>query len=266
MTVTSLAAIIFGNLLALYAASILVWLLSLRLKDASIIDICWGLFCAAPAVLTYLRIDGASPRDAIITGCALLWGVRLAGYLAKRNIGHGEDVRYVAMRKSREAKGDFALWSLVWVYLLQATIAWLVSLPVQAGQFGPDKPLGPFVFAGVAVFAIGLAFEAIGDAQLAAFKKDPANKGKLMDRGLWGWTRHPNYFGDACVWFGLALMALDGPFGWIGIASPFIMAHFLVNISGKALLERNMSRKYGEAYDDYKRRTSGFFPRPPKKA
>ncbi len=256
---------LFETLLALYAATILLWLVSLRLKNASIIDIFWAIFCALPGVLLYFQIDGSGPRAGLLAGLCALWAARLSGYLAVRNLGHGEDYRYVAMRKSREPSGDFAQWSLANVFILQATLAWVISLPVQLGQFGADKPLGPLAFVGVAIFAVGLAFEAIGDAQLRSFKSEPANKGRLMTTGLWAWTRHPNYFGDACVWFGLAIIALEGPIGWLGFASPFVMAHFLRNVSGKALLERSMARKYPE-YAVYVARTSGFFPMPPRGA
>ncbi len=261
----STALLLLGNYAALLVFAFLIWLLSLKLKNASIVDIFWSILCFTPALLTLVRIDPAEPRAFLISGLAALWAARLAGYLAKRNIGHGEDYRYVAMRARREPYNDFARWSLIYVFFLQATVAFVISLPVQVGQIGPDQPLGPVAFVGAAVFFIGLSFEAIGDHQLTQFKKDPANKGKLMTKGLWAWTRHPNYFGDACVWFGLAIVALEGPIGWLGVASPFVMAHFLVNISGKALLEKAMVKKYPE-YADYKKRTSGFFPRPPKKA
>ncbi|MEM1396132.1 MAG: DUF1295 domain-containing protein [Pseudomonadota bacterium] len=247
----------------LWIASGILWTVSIKLKNASIIDIFWAIFCALPAVVIFLLPGGSSPRSAVLTVLTCLWAARLSGYLAMRNVGHGEDYRYVAMRKSREAAGDFNSWSLSRVFLLQATVAWFVSLPTQTGQFGPDKPLGPIALIGIAIFLTGLAFEALGDAQLRKFKSDPANKGRLMTKGLWAWTRHPNYFGDACVWFGLTLIALEGPYGWIGVLSPFVMAHFLMNISGKALLEKAMVKKYPE-YHEYKNTTSGFFPRPPK--
>ena len=265
MAIADILTLLLGNLVILYTASMILWFVSLKLRDASIIDIFWGIFCALPAILTYCRVDGTGPRDLVITLCATAWALRLSSYLAKRNIGHGEDERYVAMRRAREAHGDFARWSLVWVFLLQSSVAFVVSLPVQVGQIGSNDEFGVLTWLGFALFAFGLSFETIGDAQLSHFKRDPQNHGKLMDKGLWAWTRHPNYFGDACVWFGLAVMALSSPFGWMGIFSPFIMAFFLVKVSGKALLERNMSRKYGAAYDDYKKRTSGFIPLPPKK-
>lgn len=264
MTPLEAARLVAENLVALWAALFLLWAVSVRIKDASIIDIFWGPACAFGAVVTYYRADGAAPRDLLLSVLVSLWAARLAVHLARRNLGHGEDYRYQAMRKKSGSDAAFAKQSLVRVFAIQGLIAWFVSLPVQLGQIGGDGTLGLLSFAGAGVFAIGLAFETIGDAQLRAFKADPANKDKLMTTGLWAWTRHPNYFGDAVVWTGLTLIALESPFGWVSVLSPIVMAHFLINISGKALLERGMSRKYPE-YAAYKMKTSGFFPLPPKR-
>jgi len=258
------ARLVAENLVALWAALFILWAVSIRIKDASIIDIFWGPACAFGAIATYLRSDGAAPRDLLLVALVSLWAVRLALHLARRNLGHGEDYRYQAMRNKAGSDAAFARQSLTRVFLLQGLIAWFVSLPAQLGQIGGAGEPGVLTFTGIAIFAIGLAFETIGDAQLRAFKADPANKGKLMTTGLWAWTRHPNYFGDAAVWTGLTLIALESPFGWVSVLSPIVMAHFLINISGKALLERGMSRKYPE-YAAYKLKTSGFFPLPPKR-
>ena len=252
------------NLFMLWILLAGLWALSLRIRDASIIDIFWGPACAFGAVAAFLRADGSAPRDALLLSLVCFWAARLAFYLARRNLGHGEDYRYQRMREKQGSDAAFARWSLVWVFGLQGLIAWFVSLPVQLGQIGPDRPLGVLAFIGVAVFAIGVAFETIGDAQLRAFKSDPANKGRLMTRGLWAWTRHPNYFGDAAVWTGLTLIALESPLGWMTILSPVVMTHFLMNVSGKAMLERAMEKKYPE-YAAYKQSTSGFFPLPPRR-
>ncbi|WP_433219040.1 DUF1295 domain-containing protein [Dactylosporangium sp. CS-047395] len=141
---------------------------------------------------------------------------------------------------------------------------WVVSLPVQVAMYVAE-PIPVLLWAGVAVWAIGFAFEAVGDAQLASFRRDPANTGRLMDRGLWAWTRHPNYFGDSVVWTGLFLLACSHWVGLLSIVGPALMTHMLVNKSGKALLERRMSRKRGPEYAEYVARTSGFFPRPPRR-
>lgn len=256
--------LVLGNLGILLAVFVALWALSVRLKDASIVDIAWGPACALPALLTYVRADGADPRASLLTGLVGLWALRLAAHLARRNLGHGEDYRYGAMRKKQGSDAAFARWSLVYVFGLQCAIAWFVSLPVQIGQIGGDGSLGPLAYFGILLFAIGLFFETVGDHQLTEFKKDPANKGRLMTRGLWAWTRHPNYFGDACVWTGLTLIALEAPFGWTTVLSPLLMIHFLHNVSGKALLERGMEKKYPE-YTEYRRKTSGFFPMPPRR-
>lgn len=257
--------LILTNFAALLACFVVLWAVSVRLKDASIVDIAWGPACALPGVLTYLRTDGAEPRALLIVALSCVWAGRLALHLGRRNLGHGEDYRYRAMRHKQGSDGAFARWSLIWVFGLQASIAWLISAPLQLGQGGADGTLGLLAWSGVILFGIGLFFETVGDAQLTAFKQDPANKGRLMTSGLWALTRHPNYFGDACVWAGLALIAAEAPFGWIALFSPILMAFFLVNVSGKALLERRLRKTY-EEYADYERRVSGFIPLPPRRA
>lgn len=254
--------LLFTNLLIVLALLTLLWIVSVRIKDASIIDIAWGPACAMPGILTYVRTDGADPRALVLTVLVSLWAARLALYLAQRNLGHGEDIRYQKMRAKQRNDAAFARWSLPFVFWMQGVIAWVISLPVQLGQFGADG-FGALAWIGVLIFAVGLGFEGIGDWQLKQFKADPANKGELMTRGLWSWTRHPNYFGDAAVWTGLAIIALESPYGLWTLISPLVMTFFLVKISGKALTERMMEKKYPE-YAEYKRRVSGFIPLPPK--
>ena len=252
------------NLVVLLAALVALWAVSVALRNASIIDIFWGPACASGAWLMALRADRADPRASLLLILVTVWALRLAAYLAMRNIGHGEDARYQAMRKRRASDADFARWSLVYVFALQGLLAWLVSFPVQIGQFGQGGEIGVVGWIGVALFAVGLSFETIGDFQLARFKSQPENKGKLMTGGVWAWTRHPNYFGDSCVWIGLALIALPAPWGALGLLSPIVMTHLLHNVSGKALTERSMERRYPE-YAEWKARTSGFIPRPPRR-
>ncbi len=263
MTFFDLLILIGGNLFILAVCFLALWAVSVRVRDASIVDIFWGPACAIPAILTWFRVEGASPRDAVLTLLVSIWAARLGLHLAARNLGHGEDYRYARMRAGQPSDAAFARWSLVYVFGLQCLIAWFVSLPVQVGQIGDNKALGALASAGIAIFLAGLAFETVGDWQLRRFKGDPANKGRLMTTGLWAWTRHPNYFGDSLVWIGLALIALEGPLGWLGLASPVLMGHFLLNVSGKAMLERGMMKKYPE-YEAYRARVSGFLPRPPK--
>ncbi|MEW2566817.1 DUF1295 domain-containing protein [Streptomyces sp. NPDC047070] len=228
-----------------------------------VVDVAWGLGFTAVALVSYLASagEGDDGRRLLVTVLTAVWGLRLAAHIAWRGRGHGEDPRYDAMLA--KAPGNRNLYALRMVYLLQGALVWLVSLPVQAAQYVSGS-LSGFVWAGVALWALGMFFETVGDFQLARFKADPANRGKIMDRGLWSWTRHPNYFGDFCVWWGLFLLACDsGVAAAVGVVSPLVMSFLLMNGSGKPMLERHMSERPGFA--EYRARTSGFFPRPPKK-
>ena len=249
---------------AIAAFMIVTWLSSLALGDASIVDIAWGLGFVGVAWVSFAIGDGADARRWLVALLTTLWGARLAGYLAWRNIGKGEDFRYRAMRRRYGAR--FGIVSLFVVFGVQGVAMWTVSLPVQAAQV-PDTPDGLTVldFAGIGLWCIGMFFETVGDLQLARFKSDPANAGRVMDRGLWRYTRHPNYFGDFCVWWGLYLIALATGDAWWSIAGPLLMSVLLLRVSGVTLLERHLTRNR-PGYDDYVRRTSAFFPRPPRPA
>lgn len=262
--------ILLGNLAIAAAAFLLLWIMSVAIKDASIVDIFWGPSMVLVAVASWLRGDVDDPRATILMLLVTIWAARLAVYLARRNLGHGEDFRYQRMREKAGSDRAFALRSLYAVYGTQLLISFLVSLPVQLGQFGASTFFGPgpgaigaLCYVGILLFLIGLFIETVGDIQLRRFKRDPANQGVLMDKGLWSWTRHPNYFGDAVVWFGLTLIALESAYGLWVIFSPFLMLYFLYALSGKGLLERMMARRYPD-FADYQRRVSGFLPWPPK--
>jgi steroid 5-alpha reductase family enzyme len=226
------------------------------------IDIAWGLGFAAIAVTSYLLSAGAGDgaTRAIVTGLTVVWGVRLAVHIGWRSWGKGEDPRYAAML----ARGSGNGYALRMVYLLQAAVMWFVSLPVQVAQYDTG-PVGWLTIVGIALWATGLFFEAVGDYQLARFTRDPVNKGRVLDSGLWRFTRHPNYFGDACVWWGLYLIACGSWAGAATILSPIVMTYFLAGKTGKPLLEQGM-RHTRPGYADYVRRTSGFFPLPPKRS
>ena len=256
------------NLAIVLGALTLLWGISIRIKNAAIIDAFWGIACALPGVVSFGRIAlseerAVTPVGILLTICVCLWALRLFAYLGWRNIGKPEDYRYAAMRAEQGSDRAFAIWSLPMVFWLQGLIAWTVSLPIQWGQFGAGT-ITPLVIVGLIIFAIGLFFETVGDWQLRAFKAKPENTGRLMTQGLWSWTRHPNYFGDATVWAGLAIMALGAPLGSIALISPFVMAYFLIFVTGKAMTEEHMNKKYPE-YAAYKNSVSGFFPFPPKK-
>ncbi|MBO1332283.1 DUF1295 domain-containing protein [Streptomyces sp. VRA16 Mangrove soil] len=235
--------------------------LAVRRGVHRIVDIAWGVAFTAVAATTSVASAGHGDpaRRALVTALTALWGLRLAVHIARRGRGHGEDPRYEKMLA--RAPGNRNAYALRMVYLLQGALVWLVSLPVQAAQYVPGA-MGPFAVAGTALWAVGLAFEAVGDAQLARFKGDPANRGRIMDRGLWSWTRHPNYFGDFCVWWGLFLFTCDAPAAAaVSVVSPVVMTLLLTRGSGKRLLEQHMRDRPG--YAAYAARTSGFFPRPP---
>jgi len=243
-------------------AMVVLWGLSLALRDASVVDAWWGPGFVLLAWVGVAVADASHPRAFLLAGAVGLWGLRLGGYLLWRNWGEPEDARYTAMRRHWGTR--FPWVSLATVFLLQGVLQWVVSLPVQVGVLRPgDAPLGALDALGGLVFATGLFFEAVGDAQLAAFKADPANRGAVMDRGLWRYTRHPNYFGDFLVWWGLFAIALATPWGWLSALAPAVMTVLLLRISGVALLERHIEKRR-PAYEAYRRRTSAFFPLPPK--
>lgn len=239
---------------------ILLWLLSLRLRNSSIVDIFWG----TGFVILYwfwfaLTPDGNPARKLLLGALVTIWGLRLSLHVLNRNRGKGEDFRY---RKWREENGArWWWWSFFQVFLLQGVILWIVSAPLLAAQRSA-APLSLIDGLGALVWLFGFYFEAAGDAQLARFKADPANKGKVMQTGVWRYTRHPNYFGDAAQWWGFYLIAAAAG-GWWTVFSPALMTFLLVRVSGVALLEKTMETRPG--YLEYKRRTSAFIPLPPKK-
>ena len=260
-----MAEILLYNALAIAGLMVCVWLLSLPLKDASIVDMFWGLGFVLVAWTTWAQAPGDPTRKLILAVLMTIWGLRLSGYIAWRNIGHGEDPRYQAMRE--KAGNKFPLTSLVRVFLLQGVVMWIVSLPVQAGQV-PESPAAPtwLDWLGIALWAAGVIFESVGDVQLARFKANPENRGRVLDHGLWRYTRHPNYFGDFLMWWGIYLIALAASPAktWWTAIGPALMSFFLMRVSGVTLLEKSLKQSKGPAYARYIERTNAFFPGPPK--
>ncbi len=257
----NLLPIFLNNALILLVALILLWLLSLALKNASIVDIVWGMGFVALAWLTYAQIGTPSYRSLLINGLVTLWGLRLAGHIFLRNRTQPEDFRYAAWRE--EYGKIWWIRSLFHVFLLQGLLMWLIAFPVMAA---PTNPAGgsphPLDWVALPLWAFGFFFEAVGDWQLANFKKNPQNKGKLLTTGLWKYSRHPNYFGDAAQWWAFYLLALPAGAGWT-LFSPLLMTYLLLRVSGVSMLEKTMSIRPG--YEEYTRRTSAFLPLPPKK-
>ncbi len=249
-----IAALMFGT-----------WLVSVALKNASIVDVVWGLGFVCVSWAVRLSVDPDSKRPNLLVAMTTIWGLRLAFHLFWRNhvaaqTNKGEDYRYRAMRKRWGPR--FPLISLVTVFLVQGVLMFIVSLAVQLGQVNDVPTLGALEWYGSALFLIGLFFEVVGDAQLTRFRRDPANAGKVMNTGLWRYTRHPNYFGDACVWWGIALVAATTGFGRWGLIGALLMTVLLRRVSGVTLLEKSLSKRRA-GYDEYVARTSPFVPRPP---
>lgn len=259
---TFLEAYAIGGL-AIVGIMTALWLLSLALKDSSIVDPFWGTgFVIANWIYFALTPDGFSGRKWLLAILVTIWGLRLSLYLLRRNWGKGEDFRY---QKFRADAGEKWWWySFFKVFLLQGVLLWIISAPLLAAQLSPTPDrLTVLDLAAVAIWAIGFFFEAVGDFQMARFKADPANKGKVLDRGVWRYTRHPNYFGDATQWWAYYLVALAAG-GWWTILSPAIMTLFLLRVSGVTLLEKTLTTTK-PGYKEYVESTSAFVPWFPRK-
>ena len=251
------------NLLAAVLFMGFVWLLSLPTRNASLADIFWGPGFVLLAWLSFAQTDGYLGRKLLLVLLTTAWGLRLSLYIAWRNWGHGEDRRYQAWRANR---GESFWWvSLFTVFLTQAMLLWLVSLAAQIGQLSPTPAnLTGLDLLGTLIWAFGFSFEAVADWQLAHFKADPANQGRVMNHGLWAYSRHPNYFGESLVWWGLFLIALATPYGWWTLVSPVLITFLLLRVSGVTLLEKDIVERRPE-YREYKETTSAFFPWFPKR-
>ncbi len=249
-------------LAAVAALMTVVWVASVIERDASIIDIFWGLGFVMAAWIYFQLTEPTTSRKYLVVGLVTIWGLRLSVYILWRNWGKGEDYRYRAMREKNPRL--FPWLSLVTVFWLQAVLLWAISMPLlQAQRVAEPAGLTWLDLLGVAFFVVGFVFEAGGDWQLARFKSDPANKGRVLDRGFWRYTRHPNYFGDAMVWWGFFLFAAATPGSLWTIYSPIMMTLLLMRVSGVTLLEKSL-KDTKPGYRDYVRRTSAFFPWFPK--
>lgn len=235
------------------------WLLSLPLRNVSIVDIMWSLMFLLASITYAMAHVSPGPRAWLVIGLVSLWSIRLAAFIGWRNFGKDEDFRYQKIRANNEP--GFAVKSVYLVFGLQAGLAWVISLPLLAA-INSTTPLGWLDALGVMLWFIGLVFEAGGDWQLSRFKGDPVNRGKVLDTGLWRYTRHPNYFGDFCVWWGFFLIALSSG-AWWSVVGPLVMSVLLLKVSGVALLEKDIGDRRPD-YNAYIQRTNAFFPGPPR--
>jgi steroid 5-alpha reductase family enzyme len=252
----------------LVAVVLVLWAISVKIDDVSFIDSFWGGGMALMAFTSWLQLSDRGALAHLLLAMTAAWGLRLAIYLLRRWRAEGQDKRYERMLRKDREKGRFALAALTKVWLGQALLLFLVSSPAQVGilSSGPAQPIAGIAWLGIALYLVGITFEWVGDWQLSRFKADPANKGEVMDSGLWRYTRHPNYFGDACAWWGIWLVAAS--VGWEvaawTVAGPLFLTFTLVKWSGAALLEKGMKHSR-PGYEEYKKRTSAFIPMPPKK-
>lgn len=248
-------ACLVGVLLLVGVTAVVAW----RVGRVSVMDVGWGLGFAVVAVVALAVGDGDVLRRVVLAVATTAWGGRLAWHIARRNRGH-EDPRYE--RLLERAPGHRFRYALLHVFAPQGLLIWLVAMPLQVSAVA-GSGARPVLAVGLVVWAVGLGCEAVGDAQLAGFKADPANRGRLMTRGLWAWTRHPNYFGDACVWWGLYVASASAWPGVLTVLSPVVMTVILVWGTGARMTERAMAGRPGWA--EYAARTSGFVPRPPRR-
>lgn len=263
MTEFALANFFVVSAAALVAVTVLMVVTALigrKQGRVTVVDTAWGLGFVLVAIVAALVGSGSGLRRVVLLVMVAVWGLRLAQHMHRRNSGKGEDARYQAMLAGQP--GDPFLVAIRKVYLIQGFSVWFVSLPIQVSAAAGDG-LVLVAGLGVVLWALGLTFEAVGDRQLAAFKADPANKGAIMDRGLWSWTRHPNYFGDSSVWWGIFILSASAWPGVLTILSPVAMTYFLVFATGARLLEKHMAERPG--YREYQERTSYFLPRPPRR-
>ncbi len=248
----------------IFALMLVLWLVSLLLRNSSIVDIFWGFgFVLSAWVYYFLTPDGFIIRKLLIAGLATIWGLRLTIHVLTRNWGKPEDFRYQKWRN--ESGKVWWIKSLFQVFILQGFLMWIISTPLLAAQYSNlPASLTIFDYLAVIIWIIGFYFETVGDLQLTKFRSNPANKGKILNTGVWHYTRHPNYFGDSAQWWGYYLFALAAG-GWWTIFSPIIMTLFLIKVSGVALLEKTM-KDTKPGYREYMENTSAFIPWIPKKS
>ncbi|MGD8519724.1 MAG: DUF1295 domain-containing protein [Desulfobacterales bacterium] len=255
--------IIGWNFVALLTMMFIGWLLSLVFGNVTVVDTLWGLGFVLVAWITFFMAEGYHLRKVLIVVLTTLWGLRLAGHLSCRNWGAGEDPRYGSWRKASGKR--FWIVSLFKIFILQAIFLWVISLALQIGQIAstPDH-LSGFDFLGLALWLLGFFFESVSDFQLARFKADANNKGKVMNQGLWAYSRHPNYFGESLIWWGIFLIALATPNSWWTVISPLVITVVLLKMTGIPLTEKSISgRRPG--YKDYIKHTNAFIPWFPRK-
>ena len=242
------------------------WGIAQMTRDPSFVDAFWAFGITVMALSSFILADGWETRQLVITALVVIWGLRLGLHLFLRWRREGADPRYEALLASAREKRSWSFWktTALFVFLPQAVLLWITALPAQLGQVSSTAGFGPVAWAGILLAVFGIAYETLADAQLARFKRDPANSGKVMDKGLWAWSRHPNYFGEAVTWWGVWLIGAETAPGLFAVIGPVFLTFTLTRWSGAPLLERGL-KKRRPAYDAYAARTSSFIPRPPRR-
>jgi steroid 5-alpha reductase family enzyme len=252
---------LFYSAICVFLYMLLIFMLAWIKKDNSIVDIAWGIGFILVAILTFFMETDFVTRHVLVTALIFIWGIRLATHIAIRNRGRGEDFRYAQWRK------DWGKWFLIrsffQIYMLQGFLLLIIAYPLMLINHSIETGIVFLDILGIIIWLIGFVFEAVGDYQLAKFKRKTENKGKIMTQGLWRYTRHPNYFGETAMWWGIFLIALSVRNGWTAIVSPLLITFLLLRVSGITMLEK----KYfgNKDFEEYAKRASAFFPWFPKK-
>lgn len=244
---------------------LILWGISIRIRDVSIVDLFWGAGLGLVALLMFLVNQPSTLYAQLLTAMPILWSIRYTIFIFRRNWGHGEDARYTKLRGWVEGDAAFHRLSLKKVFLLQGNWMFIVALPVVIGLSFQTEPTFPILlWVGTVIWFVGVSVEAIADRQLAVFRKKPKETGAVLDVGLWRYSRHPNYFGNALLWWGIFIAACAHPWVLLTAIGPYKMNYLLVNVTGAATLEKKMSREK-PTYADYMARTNRFIPWLPKK-
>ena len=251
-------AVAIGSVLVL-------WLISIPIRDVSIIDMFFAVILVLMTVVAFLLGEGTESRKLLVLSLVGIWALRITVHLIQRNWGHGEDVRYTKLRSWVNDERSFIWLSLRKVFLLQGVVLWLCAFPVVIAMVYPEPVnLGWTAITGTALWALGFAFEAISDRQLKRFRADESNRGTVLRTGLWKYSRHPNYFGELCVWWGIFLVACDHPIGIITIIGPLVYSYLVINVTGQRTLDKKLAREK-PGYQEYMDTTSGLIPMPPRR-
>ncbi|GAB5415649.1 MAG: DUF1295 domain-containing protein [Congregibacter sp.] len=263
-TLLALVPLLAMNFAVAIGAVLLLWLISIPLRDVSIIDMVFALIMTAIVCNSVLQTAVLGGADKLMLGLILAWALRVTVHLVRRNWGHGEDPRYSKLRTWVEGEWAFHWLSLRKVFLLQGVVLWFATSPAQVAilLMEPSDPV-LLTYLGAAIAALGLFWETVADIQLTAFRKNPALKGTVLQTGLWRYSRHPNYFGELCFWWGVFLMACANPLALVTIIGPLAYSHLIVNVTGQATLDKKLAREKPD-YADYMQRTNGMLPWPPK--